>query len=1324
MNLNDVETIEKILDNIDYLTNPSDMPKRIKLCRHGISINRNSKLEYRLLVELGKSLCQNIQGNRLLEIEEAIKVYNQALMSISRETMAYEWAEVIMYLGIAYYDRIQGLRADNIEKAIELYHKSLEVRTKDLMPSEWATVMVNLGNAYLDRIQGEKSENIEKTINAYNKALEINTKETMPFEWAELMMNIGNAYSDRIKGDRENNFEMAISAYQKSLEVYTKSLMPYNWATVMLNLGNAYSDRIKGNRSENIEKAIKAYQKVLEINTKNEMPLEWAQVMNNLGSAYRNRIIGNRAENIEKAINAYKQSLLVRNKTETPIEWANVMMNLGIAYRNRIKGDRAENIEKAIGANKKALEINTKDTMPYDWTRIMNNLGNVYLDRIHGKRASNIEVALNSFQQALEINIKTVMPFEWAKYQMNLGNAYLERIRGNRSENIEKGITAYKKGIEVSTKNFKPYEWSTAMMNLGTAYLDRIQGERAENIEIAINSYNQALKIIKKNEIPFEWATLNFNLGTAYLYRVKGERAENIEEGLTLYQQTLDIISKDSLPVEWAKIMLNMGNTYFFRIKGNRSYNIEKAINAYKQALDINTEDKMPLDWSDIMMSLGNAYLYRIKGKRAENIEKAISSYKDALKLNTKDEMPIDWARIMMNLGIAYSYRMHGKREENIETTIKVYQQALRVNTKDSMPFEWGQLMMNLGNAYSFRIQGKRTENIKKAINAYEKSLKIFTFDQFPLIYFIVNYNYCLLLFEEQNWNVAFNQYMKTIDAGNYLLNIANTEYARKHDISETSQLYFDAAYCMLKLNNYCKAFHYLEQGKTRFLKQELIVNELNMKYLTQNQKNTIKKEKQNIQNLENEINQPYNTPGKRNIRVITEKLRKSREIIQSTFTETGKQNPNVMHQELELSEILHLIPKGGAIVAPLITSQGSYIFVVPHNVISINNNHLIIINDFNKNSLKNLLIGKKNKPGWLIAYNQFKKNSEEIIQNQAQLSDNEKLYLLQEEHQKLKNTIDLVNQKLWDIFMKPVYNKLNEYGCTNDSQILLMPQGGLGLLPLHTACREINHQKCYFIDDYCVTYIPSAYIYNIANKRIQDKSNNELTLLSVINPTDDLNFANDEGEVIASLFNQSIELYKNDADVDKVVINSSKNRYLHFACHGFYNWKQPMKSGLQLAHKKQLTLSTIISKMNLEKSRLVVLSACETGITDIKDAPDEYIGLPTGFMQAGAPGVVSTLWGVNDMSTMLLIERFYLNHIQKEILPTKALRNAQLWLRNVTTGELLRKYFNELQKYNINNRMSQACIINSITEYSKMNPNEKPFAHPYYWAGFIFNGA
>src|SRR5215467_6226240 len=95
---------------------------------------------------------------------------------------------------------------------------------------------------------------------------------------------------------------------------------------------------------------------------------------------------------------------------------------------------------------------------------------------------------------------------------------------------------------------------------------------------------------------------------------------------------------------------------------------------------------------------------------------------------------------------------------------------------------------------------------------------------------------------------------------------------------------------------------------------------------------------------------------------------------------------------------------------------------------------------------------------------------------------------------------------------------------------------------------------------------------------------------------------------------------------------------YIHFACHGSYDPRSPLKSAVILAGGERLTLADVYAQPPLRETRLVVLSACQTGIVDFDKLPEEAIGLPGGFLQAGAPGVVGTLWSVNDLSTALLM--------------------------------------------------------------------------------------
>lgn len=165
------------------------------------------------------------------------------------------------------------------------------------------------------------------------------------------------------------------------------------------------------------------------------------------------------------------------------------------------------------------------------------------------------------------------------------------------------------------------------------------------------------------------------------------------------------------------------------------------------------------------------------------------------------------------------------------------------------------------------------------------------------------------------------------------------------------------------------------------------------------------------------------------------------------------------------------------------------------------------------------------------------------------------------------------------------------------------------------------------------------------------------------------LPFTRQEAEKILALVPEAERKQALDFDASRATATAkdlSQYRYVHFATHGYLDSERPEFSALvlSLVDKEGVQQSGFLyayEVFNLQlNSDVVVLSACETGLgKEIKG--EGLVGLTRGFMYAGAPRVVVSLWSVNDRATADLMTRFYRKMLKDNLRPAAALRAAQI---------------------------------------------------------------
>lgn len=168
------------------------------------------------------------------------------------------------------------------------------------------------------------------------------------------------------------------------------------------------------------------------------------------------------------------------------------------------------------------------------------------------------------------------------------------------------------------------------------------------------------------------------------------------------------------------------------------------------------------------------------------------------------------------------------------------------------------------------------------------------------------------------------------------------------------------------------------------------------------------------------------------------------------------------------------------------------------------------------------------------------------------------------------------------------------------------------------------------------------------------------------------LPYAGLEADAILALAGSRRILTASGFEANRDLVRSGKlNGYgiLHFATHGLFNDLHPELSALALSaydasgqRVDSLLRAYEVSQLDLSAD-LVVLSACRTAMGREVDG-EGLVGLTQGFLHAGAPRLVVSLWDVNDRSTSELMRRFYTFLLNEKLSPGQALRNAQLSLQ------------------------------------------------------------
>lgn len=325
--------------------------------------------------------------------------------------------------------------------------------------------------------------------------------------------------------------------------------------------------------------------------------------------------------------------------------------------------------------------------------------------------------------------------------------------------------------------------------------------------------------------------------------------------------------------------------------------------------------------------------------------------------------------------------------------------------------------------------------------------------------------------------------------------------------------------------------------------------------------------------------------------------------------------------------------------------------------------------------------------------------------------------YMMSPSSPTARKKLDQLSRKLGRILFHPAADVVGAY-----KQLIILPDGPLHGLPFSALFNPAKAQT-YMAETHVLTIADSTTTYHLLNQQptlaaiekfrwmgfgapqiAQNRSlhryqknltdyEHYLETSSMRGPhLKPLPYSALELDEIANMFPTEAHVLRGKNASESLVRElASEATVLHFACHGIFNEIDPSASALILAAEAGSTdpekdgrlTAREINLLDLH-ANLVVLSSCESGIG--KDQAGEgTMSLARAFRFAGARTVLASLWSVSDLSTTMLMKKFY----------------DQL-----------------LDQHNTSLALAKAQRAMISTKNSR-----RDVSHPYYWAAFQLVG-
>lgn len=845
---------------------------------------------------------------------------------------------------------------------------------------------------------------------------------------------------------------------------------------------------------------------------------------------------------------------------------------------------------------------------------------------------------------------------------------------------------------------------STLLERRGLAYFQRSSGDRANDIEYAIEALEAALDLAVDAE---HAAGLLMHLAILHSERLRGDRGDNTEATVDLLHRALSTLDGSEAVDLRSMIETNLAMALIRRVRGDRNDNLREAVAACRRALQERSLRKDAVDWAYTQLNLGEALASLAAEGDADASDRAARAYEEVTSV--AGEIPATWLVGLAHQGLGRIW-LRGAQISLDETVDAVesgdeppdqddpralaaarsqLEHACDLLRGGPEPIRYGRALGDLSEAQA------RQHDTASAIETCSAALAILRPTSEPRACFDVAARLGDLLAQQGEWGRSSAAFKDAIASADLTFDAQLDFSLRREEQLRAGTIYRWAAYVVARGGEPVEAARILENGRAREIRRRIHTRGdiLTRAQLPQELSNTYALAVDALHTS------PLGAAGASSARALAEVIEAIRRI---PGYEDFQRSTGVGDIAAALEDdwpVVYVNPTPYGTLLLTATGTQESLSVSPEFLNPVTSTDIIM----------RLLVGRAAD-----------------LQDPSSI-DETTSYILGisgegEGDGALKLDLDELLPWLGEVVARPIHavlDALHARGCT------LISCGPIALAPLHAATWEEEGESRCLLDAHPVRFAPTAALIGASLESGARNDRSTAHLVAVADPTCDLPATEPEVEEISKLFGHGqIQCAFRDAATREFLSrHAAHGTYIHLACHARTGVLADSDAYVVLADGP--LYAEELAALGPFSARLVVVSACQSGLSNLSDLPDESVSLGSAMLAAGGACAVGSLWPVDDFATALLMVRMYEEHLARHHRPPEALRRAQLWLRALTADEEAR-FLDSHPKLRLefSRRATARDLPGKRHAAAGGGAQVALYSHPEYWSAFVAVGA